>query len=263
MTLLYVPAGEFTMGGGCNPSAAPAAGAGAIEKPAGHIVYLDAFWIDQTEVTNAQFKKFVDATGYQTYADRYFIFDPNQGTSSGGGESTNWQHPQGPSSNLNELDNHPVVQVSWNDAQAYCQWAGGNLPTDAQWEKAARGNDKRTYPWGNQAVAGNLLNFADRSLDIWRDSDKNVDDGYQFASPVGHYPDGASPYGALDMAGNVWEWAKDLYHEKYDDNAPASGSDRIMRGGSWSSNATQAKASCIAWNNPDRAGGVIGFRCAR
>lgn len=261
MTMLLVPAGEFTMG--CtNCSEA--------ERPP-HKVYLDAFYIDQTEVTNAMFQRFVDVTGYQTYAEKQgsgYVFDTTAKTWSET-KGADWQHPRGPSSNLNELENHPVVQVNWNDATAYCQWTGGDLPTEAQWEKAARGDDGRTYPWGNQAVAGNLLNFSDRNLDVdW--ADKNVDDGYQFTAPVGHYPDGKSVYGALDMAGNVMEWVRDLYAEKYYTSSPArnpenttEGFARVLRGGGWSDDVAGVRTSYRSGNLPVTRLGSYGFRCAR
>jgi serine/threonine-protein kinase len=266
MTLLYVPAGEFLMGAASSDTAA-----GDSEKPQ-HKVYLDAFWIDQTEVTNAMFKKFVDATGYQTDAEKQgtsFAFDPAANSWSDT-QGANWQHPRGPSSNLTGLDNHPVVQVSWNDAKAYCDWAGRRLPTEAEWEKAARGTDQRTYPWGNQAVAGDRLNFADRHLNVVG-ADKNVDDGYQFTSPVGSYPAGASPHGALDMAGNVWEWVADWHGEDYYANAPdhnptgpggpGAGNSRVARGISWGYAASFARVTSRGSGTPDFREDDLGLRC--
>ena len=135
--------------------------AGSDEKPQ-HKVTLDAFWIDRTEVTNAMFAKFVAATSYKTdgeKAGKGFVLN----LTSGQWEEmagADWQHPRGPGSDLAGLDQHPVVQVSWNDATAYCAWAGRRLPTEAEWEKAARGTDGRKFPWGNQNVAGDLLNFS-------------------------------------------------------------------------------------------------------
>ena len=174
----------------------------------------------------------------------------------------------GRADNLNGLDDHPVVQISWNDATAYCRWAGGDLPTEAQWEKAARGVDGRIYPWGDQAPAGNLLNSADRSLDVtW--ADKSIDDGYQFTAPVGHYPAGKSFYGALDMAGNVWEWVRDWYDDKYYASSPARNPEnttesgaRILRGGSWNNEVLDLRASNRLSSIPVKRDEVFGFRCA-
>jgi len=251
MTLLYVPAGEFTMGSG---------DASSNEKQ--HTVYLDAFWIDQTEVTNAMFQKFVKATNYQTDAEKQGsgnVFDTTAitFTSWSDTQGADWQLPRGPNpnSNLNGLADHPVVQVSWNDATAYCKWAGGDLPTEAQWEKAARGDDGRTYPWGDQAPDASRLNF-----------NQNVGD----TTAVGKYPTGASFYGALDMAGNVCEWVRDWYNEKYYASAPAPNPDnttksvyRVVRGGGWVNEAAFVRASDRSADGPGDRNDVIGFRCAR
>ena len=261
MTMLYVPAGEFTMGSDAGDSD---------EKPT-HTVTLAGFWIDRTEVTNAMFKKFVAATGYTSDAEKTgvgYIFD--LATHSWPvTRGANWQQPRGPGSTLAGLDDYPVVQVTWNDARAYCAWAGRRLPTEAEWEKAARGSDGRTYPWGNQAVVDNLLNFADRNLPTsW--SDNNVDDGYQHTAPVGHYPAGASPYGALDMAGNVWEWMADWYGETYyatspdhDPTGPTTGNVHVIRGGGWNDGAANVRAADRYALPPDGLGENGGFRCVR
>jgi len=257
MMMVYVPEGEFTMGSNNGDSD---------EQPI-HTVYLDAYWIDQTEVTNAMFTLFVERTGYQTDAEgegSSYVFD---GTNWNDVSGADWQHPQGPSSGLAGLNDHPVVHVSWNDAEAYCGWAGVRLPSEAEWEKAARGIDGRTYPWGNQSLARNLLNFADINLNVdW--ADRNVDDGYQFTAPVGSYPAGASPYGALDMAGNVWEWVEDWYGETYysqspesNPTGPASGQYRVLRGGSWVSYGVDLRSAYRYWGGPDLRNYVIGFRC--
>jgi eukaryotic-like serine/threonine-protein kinase len=257
MQMVYVPEGPFTMGSNQGDE---------VEKPV-HTVSLKAFWMDQTEITNAMFETFVQANNYQTEAERigkaYYLnlsieyWDRIEGI--------DWQHPQGPESNLDGLSDYPVVIVSWNDAVAYCSWAGGYLPSEAEWEKAARGTDERAYPWGNEAPDGNYLNLADVNLDVnW--AEKNIDDGNQLTSPVGSYPDGASPYGVLDMAGNVWEWVDDWYdvYPGGDQNtSPDFGvTYRIIRGGSWDYEASYARSAFRLRGTPYDASSNIGFRCA-
>ena len=262
MIELFVPAGEFIMGSD-NYDA-------ILSAP----VTLSAFWIDKTEVTNAMFAKFLAATHYRTDAEKKgfgFVFqtgtfDVNKTP------SASWQHPHGPASNLNGLDDYPVVMVSWNDAMAYCQWAGRRLPTEAEWEKAARGTDGRTYPWGNKPWNGTQANLMDKSLN----PTYNINDGYAGLAPVGSFPDGASPYGALDMIGNAAEWVADWYADPYpnhkqttplvDPKGPTSGETRAMRGGAWTSDdineEEKAQASHRSYNLPGLAADEAGFRCA-
>jgi serine/threonine-protein kinase len=238
MVQVYVPAGSFQMGSDAGDSN---------EKPV-HPVTLDAFWIDRTEVANAMYALCVEAGKCPP------PFSPKSDTrNSYYGDA--------------QYDNYPVIYVTWDNANAYCDWAGRRLPTEAEWEKAARGTDERTYPWGNEQPAGNLLNFADSNTNFdW--SDRTVDDGYADTSPVGNYPDGASPYGALDMAGNVWEWVNDWYDEAYygsspseNPQGPASGQYRVLRGGSWGS-SDSVRAANRSWYEPGFDYDV-GFRCAR
>lgn len=265
MVQVYVPAGEFTMGSADNDS-----GAGNDEKPQ-HRVTLDAYWIDRTEVTNAMFARFVAASGYRTDAEKAGQGHVYREVGSSWEETAgaDWQHPRGPDSSLAGLDQHPVVQVSWNDAAAYCAWSGRRLPTEAEWEKAARGTDGRLFPWRDQDGIGDLLNFADRNLDVsW--ADKNVEDGHRFTAPVGSFLKGAGPYGALDLAGNVWEWVADWYDQNYYASSPALnplgpnlGQYRVWRGGSWGNSQWYARAACRRWYEPDRRSDDVGFRCAR
>ena len=190
MEIVYVPAGTFTMGldeGQAN------------ERPENEVA-LDGFWIDRTEVTNAMYRLCMDAGVCTTPEhDKYFPYE--------------------------EFRDYPVVYVSWDQANSYCEWAGRRLPTEAEWEKAARGTDGRIYPWGNETPSSNRLNFARQFGDIM---------------PVGSFPEGVSPYGALDMAGNAWEWVADWYDVHYysispqsNPTGPEDGSFRVCRGGGW------------------------------
>jgi formylglycine-generating enzyme required for sulfatase activity len=248
MVLVYVPAGEFLMGSDDRDPDAYGS-----EQPQ-HTVFLDEFWIDQTEVTNAIYALCVAAGACA----------PPSGFDSATRSSYYGNHA---------YDGYPVIFVSWEDAQAYCGWAGRRLPTEAEWEKAARGTDGRRYPWGDGPVAGVLLNFADRNLSLdlpydWQDT--GVDDGYEDTAPVGSYPDGASPYGALDLAGNVGEWVADWYDEAYYSNSPsdnprgpASGTQHVTRGGSWLDRAQAGRAASRGSSFPDYRWVSLGFRCAR
>jgi len=208
--LVYIPAGAFPMGSeeGLED-----------EKPV-HEVWLDGYWLGKFPVTVGQFKKFVEETGYVTDAEKgigawqfwkgAWVVRPDG----------NWKNPY-----FKQGEDHPVVSVSWNDATAYCRWLSAKtgldfkLPIEAQWEKGARGTDRRMYPWGNGRPDGSRANYAD--LRFWkkygdaRPADRSVDDGYAETSPVGSFPAGASPYGLMDMAGNVWEWCLDIYHPRY------------------------------------------------
>ncbi|MBN2386371.1 MAG: SUMF1/EgtB/PvdO family nonheme iron enzyme [Anaerolineales bacterium] len=244
MVLVYVPEGSFSMGSSSHY---------ADEEPV-HEVYLDAFWIDRTEVTNEMFTGFVSETGRVTDAESLGWSWTYDGLNWDRTQGAYWFQPDGPGSDLDGLGSHPVVRVSWLDARAYCAWAGRRLPTEAEWEKAARGTDGRTYPWGSAAPTGGLLNF---------------DELVGGTTPVGRYPGGASPYGALDMAGNVWEWVEDWYQESYyrsspssNPSGPGSGDGRGMRGGSWMVDADWNRSSFREWGYMDNAYWSTGFRCA-
>jgi formylglycine-generating enzyme required for sulfatase activity len=216
-----VPAGEFTMGSNDSSD----------EKPI-HRVHLSAYQIARHPVTNAQYELFVKTTSYA--APRH------------------WENGKIPAGK----ENHPVMNVSWQDAQAFCGWAGVRLPTEAEWEKAARGTEERKYPWGNEPPTKELCNFGNLVGDT---------------TPVGRYPKGASPYGVLDMAGNVWEWVSDWYDKKYysvspgsNPQGPATGKYRVLRGGSLNNNDGNVRSAFRNYLvNPDLRLNLVGFRCVR
>src|SRR5215475_1814058 len=273
--MVLVPAGEFMMGSAPDDITSllrrhpKANGAILKDELPKHRVFLDAFYIDKYEVTNARFQQFVQATGYRTQAER-----------EGGGKirtgakiwaqvpGATWRAPRGNGSSIAGQEAHPVVQVSWHDAKAYCTWAGKRLPAEAEWEKAARGPDGRLYPWGNE-IDGTKANFCDRNCPFaWNDT--AVDDGYRSTAPVGSYEVGKSSYGAYDMAGNVWEWVADWYDAKYyrrsparNPPGPASGMQVVLRGGSWLYTAPDLRVTERAGVPPDRRNENIGLRCVR
>jgi serine/threonine protein kinase/formylglycine-generating enzyme required for sulfatase activity len=246
MRLVFIPAGEFLMG-----SSAEDALAEEDEKPQ-HIVYLDAYWIDQTEVTNAMFQRFVRESGHLTQAEEQgwsYVYNGSWQRV----EGANWQHPGGPGSSLEGFEDYPVVHVSWADAQAYCRWAGRRLPTEAEWEKAARGTEGALYPGGNQ-ISCNTAQYV-------------VCEGQSL--PVGSKPAGISPFGAFDMAGNVWEWVADWYDQAYyvgvrtlNPQGPDTGEMKVQRGGSWRLNEKYARSANRSPIDPKETWQSDGFRCA-
>jgi sulfatase modifying factor 1 len=240
-----VPAGEFLMG-----SRKWIDQQAMEDEMPQHWVYVAAFRISRTPVTVAQFQAFVEATGYVTTAE-------NEGANYVWGgiywqfiQGADWRHPRGPESSIAAKMQHPVTCVSWEDAQAFCRWAGVRLPTEAEWEKAARGTDGRIWPWGNIWDAGRC--------NTW-------EGGPQDTTPVGAYPGGASPYGVLDMAGNVWEWTSSLYkpypYEAHDGREdPTAEGGRVVRGGSWNCNQDVARCAIRYWNLPRDSLDYLGFR---
>jgi serine/threonine-protein kinase len=233
MPMVYVPEGQFEMGSNSDELARPV-----------HTVALDAFWIDQTEVTNAMFAAFLNERGNQVE------------------ESVSWLEPGAGHrgivyGHIEENDglfvpeagheDDPVVEISWYGAAAYCSWAGGRLPTEAEWEYAARSPESRVYPWGD-GFDGSLANYCDVNCTYkWRDT--SVDDGAAQWTSVGSYPGGASWCGALDMAGNVWEWTSDFWSESYyalspvdNPQGPDSGTLHVARGASWFDEGRQRAA---------------------
>ena len=266
--MVLIPAGEFWMGSDAAEvqrlvQQCRAAGLsddacrlwGAREAPR-HRVDLDAFYLDRFEMTTAMFERFVSATGHRTTAEREgsgWVWQKRDGhwrwIEVAGAE---WRKPAGPGSSASP--NHPVVQVSWHDADAYCRWAGKRLPTEAEWEKAARGADGRRYPWGEH----------------WDPSKANGVMMNRQMQPVGSYPGGASPYGVQDMAGNAAEWVADWLDESYYQRSPArnptgptTGQFKVLRGGSWNTDPIYLRAMNRDENDPAISNDLVGFRCAK
>jgi formylglycine-generating enzyme required for sulfatase activity len=305
--MVWVPGGEFTMGTDADVGWAD-------EKPA-HRVRVSGFWMDATEVTNAQFRAFVEATGYVTTAERAptaeeilrnsppgtpppkpedlvagsMVFTPPEAVANLRDFSqwwkwvpgASWKHPEGPGSTLEGRDDHPVVHVSWDDATAYAAWAGKRLPTEAEWEFAARGGlDDKRFTWGDDAPdAGGTWR-----ANIWQGEfpkRNTAADGFERTAPVGTYP--ANGYGLHDMAGNVWEWCADWYdrglHRQRtgrpavaDPKGPESSNDphrpwesqRVQKGGSFlchESYCLRYRPSARHGNSPDTGMSHVGFRC--
>ncbi len=223
--LIKIPAGTFRMGSTTNPD----------EQPI-HDVYMDEFYVDKHEVSNREYRRFCDATG-RAYPD-----DP---------------HFSGMGDYFLSFPDYPVVLVSWLDAAAYAKWAHKSVATEAQWEKAGRGTDARTYPWGNVEPDSTLCNMDDG-------------DTFSYTSPVGQFAAGASFYGCADLAGNVWEWCSDWYGIDYysfspDSNptGPTTGSDRVAKGGSYNNGQSVWVRCAERYWGPESGGNhpALGFRC--
>lgn len=233
-----------------------------------HRVRLNAFYIDKHLVTNRKFEEFVLQTEYRTDAEKGgsgFTFNEKNGQFKRT-KGAYWREPNG-SGSVYEGDDYPVVQVSWNDAQTYCKWAGKRLPTEAEWEYVAKGGHNWRYPWGNKMPGNNLANFADASSGLpW--ADDTVNGGYRRLSPVGCYP--ANDFGLYDMAGNAFEWVSDLYGENYYKQSPrdnpkgvSSGRYRVLRGGSWGNGALALRTAARYKDPQGRRSHSTGFRCAK
>jgi len=260
--MVRIPAGRFHMG---------TADAFPYEAPV-HEVEVASFLIDTHEVTNADFERFAAATGYHSEAEQYgwsAVFDQKTGEWRKV-DGADWRHPEGPSSTIAGRTSHPVVQVSWNDAAAYAKWAGKRLPTEAEWERAARGGlEDKTYPWGNDLKPQGKFraNYWQGAWPVGNTSE----DGFAELAPVGSFP--ANGYGLYDMVGNAWEWVADWYADdayrstaSRDPRGPDAGTERVIRGGSFLCNDSYCVGYRVAARNkntPDSATNNTGFRCAR
>jgi formylglycine-generating enzyme required for sulfatase activity len=252
---VVIPAGEFLMGSdsGKDPHARD------VELPQ-HRCYLPTYRISRTPVTVRQFERFVQETGYRTSAEEQGFGWTNDGSEWQKVLGACWARPYGPDSDVQQKAKHPVTCVSWHDASAFCRWAGARLPTEAEWEKAARGVDGRIYPWGDEAPGEGRCNYAMLVGDT---------------TPVGAYPEGASPYGLLDMAGNVREWTQSLWG-KYGPEAeygypydPADGREnlaapddicRVMHEGAFTNTIRGIRCACRYGNPPTHYDNISGFR---
>jgi formylglycine-generating enzyme required for sulfatase activity len=239
------------------------------EESPPHEVAVKSFWIDAREVTVAEFARFVEATGYRTEAERFGwsgVFNVETGEW-GRVDGADWRHPEGPESRA--ASDEPVCQVSWNDAAAYAKWAGKRLPTEAEWEYAARGGlAGKRYAWGDELRPGG------KPVANWwqgRFPERDTgEDGFKHRAAVGSFP--PNGYGLFDVAGNVWEWSADWFDAEYYARSPKAnpfgpdaGTERVIRGGSWmcSENyCSNYRVSARSHATPDSGLNNLGFRCA-
>jgi formylglycine-generating enzyme required for sulfatase activity len=271
-------AADFLMGND-GPDAYPDDGEGPV-----HQVRLGAYEVEVATVTNARFAEFVEATQHVTDAERHgwsFVFAgllPDEFPDTRGAAhapwwrqvlGADWCHPEGAHSDVGSRADHPVVHVSWNDAVAFCAWAGARLPTEAEWEHAARGGlEGRRYPWGDD-----LEPDGRHAMNVWQGvfpSDNTVGDGFYGTAPVHAYAPNA--FGVYNSTGNVWEWCADWYDPGYyarspdqDPAGPVTGTHRVMRGGSYlchESYCSRYRVSARSGSTPDSSTGNVGFRCA-
>ncbi len=260
--MVLIPSGSFMMGDADGQD---------MEKPV-HEVELDAFYMDIHEVTLEEFGKFVDATNYVTDAEK------NDGGYVWGGEGwekrpgINWRHDQMGNLHQTEKNNHPVTNMSWNDANAYAEWAGKRLPTEAEWEYAARGGAKGyKYAWGNDPLGQEVVaNVSDENLIKvvkWSYSE-GYDDGYIFTAPVGTFV--PNSLGLYDMSGNAWEWCADYFDAEYYSKSPTknpmndvSNERRVLRGNSWDGRPGLMRCSRRTSDVQSNMYADIGFRCVK
>jgi len=278
--MVPLPGGEFLMGTE-GPEANPHDGEGPVRA-----VRLRPFRLAPQSVTNAEFAEFVNATGYRTEAERFgwsFVFHRFVPPEAALGVTqvvqdtpwwwavpgANWRRPEGPGSRIKQRMDHPVVHVSWNDAVAYCAWAGVRLPTEAEWEYAARGGVAgRIFPWGDELTPGGL-----HLSNVWQGGFPDEDtgeDGFRGTAPAGAFP--PNGYGLYNMTGNVWEFVADWWSATFhaagpreDPRGPDGGTAKVMRGGSYlchRSYCNRYRVAARSSNTPDSSTGNLGFRCA-
>lgn len=233
--MVEIPSGSFPMG------VPPGDRDGGRDEYPRHEVLLDTFWIDQFEVTNGRYVEFVKSAGHRVP-----------------------QNPTNPTRNLwqgdsitESLAERPVINVDWFDADAYCKWAGKRLPTEAEWEKAAKGTSDRRFPWGNVEPTAKHLNYNQRWI------------GEKTLMPVGSYEAGKSPYGVYDVVGNVWEWVNDWYDARYYEKSPSKnptgpqeGTKKVIRGAGWQNETPTVRIFTRVDSDPTMRNESTGFRCA-
>jgi formylglycine-generating enzyme required for sulfatase activity len=276
--MIKLDGGRFLMGTESS-EAFPADGEGPVRE-----VTLDPFYMDRDPVSNEQFRDFVQATGYRTESERFewsFVFHthvpPELVEARAFGvewwckvAGADWAHPEGPGSGIDARLHLPVVQVTWNDALEYSRWAGKRLPTEAEWEYAARGGlEQATYPWGNELTPGGR-----HLCNVWQGDFPNRDtgeDGFTSVAPADAYP--PNGYSLFGITGNAWEWCYDWFHPLYhvtgtrvNPAGPPEGTGKIMKGGSYlchRSYCNRYRVAARTSNTPDSATTNISFRCVR
>lgn len=277
--MVLISEGSFIMG--TNKPVFVADGEGPERK-----VSLKKFYLDKYEVSNSEFELFVNATGYKTEAEKFgnsFVMDRyvdektlekiTQAVHAAPWwvpvDGADWRHPEGPGTEIRDRMDHPVLHVSWNDATAYCKWAGKRLPTEAEWEYACRGGlEGRLFSWGNAENPKEM-----HYMNIWHGEfpkENTKDDGYFGSAPVTEFPD-QNKYGLKNMIGNIWEWTQDWWEVEHskaastDPKGPSKGSDKVKKGGSFmchKSYCYRYRCAARSQNTPDSSAHNLGFRCA-
>ncbi|NXF11516.1 SUMF1 enzyme, partial [Smithornis capensis] len=278
--MVAIPGGVFTMG--TQEPQIPQDGEGPARR-----VHIHSFYMDEAEVSNEQFQSFVNSTGYITEAEKFgdsFVFegmlseavkaDIQQAVAAAPWwlpvKGASWKHPEGPGSSISNRMDHPVLHVSWNDAVAFCSWAGKRLPTEAEWEYSCRGgleNRCLLFPWGNK-----LQPKGQHYANVWQGefpTNNTAEDGYKGTAPVTAFP--PNGFGLYNMVGNAWEWTADWWdvqhssHELHNPTGPSSGTDRVKKGGSYmchKSYCYRYRCAARSQNTPDSSASNLGFRCA-